>query len=76
VRSYLSRHSSIGQDFFDAVDAESQAMAEHVRSGCRALPDPDPLSVFDHVHVELTAELREQRNDFARYLASVEDSSS
>jgi hypothetical protein len=32
--------------------------------------------VFDNVHVELTEELREQRNDFARYLASVEDSSS
>jgi len=32
--------------------------------------------VFDNVHVELTAELREQRNDFARYLASVEDGSS
>jgi pyruvate dehydrogenase E1 component alpha subunit len=76
VRSYLSRHSSIGQDFFDAVDAESQAMAEHVRAGCRALPDPDPLSAFDNVHVELTEELREQRNDFARYLASIEDGSS
>ena len=37
---------------------------------------PDPLSVFDHVHVELTEELREQRDDFARYLASVEDGSS
>ncbi|HEY6577420.1 MAG TPA: pyruvate dehydrogenase (acetyl-transferring) E1 component subunit alpha, partial [Mycobacterium sp.] len=66
----------IGPDFFAAVAAESEAMAEHVRSGCRALPDPDPLSVFDHVHVELTEELREQRDDFARYLASVEDGSS
>ena len=76
VRAYLNRHSSIGPDFFAAVEAESEAMAEHVRAGCRALPDPDPLSVFDHVHVELTQELREQRDEFARYLASVEDGSS
>jgi len=50
-------------------------MAEHVRAGCRALPDPEPLSVFDHVHVELTDELREQREAFAAYLASFEEAS-
>jgi 2-oxoisovalerate dehydrogenase E1 component alpha subunit len=74
VRAYLTRHTSTGQDFFDAVEAESEAMAEHVRAGCRALPDPDPMSVFDYVHVELTEELREQRTDFARYLASIGES--
>ena len=63
----------IGPDFFDGRRGRVRGMAEHVRSGCRALPDPDPLSVFDHVHVELTQELREQRDEFARYLASVED---
>jgi 2-oxoisovalerate dehydrogenase E1 component alpha subunit len=72
VRAYLTRHTSTGADFFVAVEAESEAMAEHVRSGCRALPDPDPLSAFDYVHVELTDELREQREGFARYLASVD----
>jgi pyruvate dehydrogenase E1 component alpha subunit len=72
VRAYLSRHSSVGPDFFDSVDAESEAMAQHVREGCRALPDPDPMSVFDYVHIEPTAELREQRDVFARYLASIE----
>jgi 2-oxoisovalerate dehydrogenase E1 component alpha subunit len=73
VRAYLTRHAQVQPDFFEAVDRESGAMAEHVRAGCRALPDPGPLSVFDHVHTELTDELREERDAFARYLASFEE---
>ena len=73
VRAYLTRHAHVGQDFFDAIDEESEQLAEHVRAGCRALPDPDPLSVFEHVHVELTDELREQRDAFAAYLDSFEE---
>ena len=73
VRAYLTRHAHVGQDFFDAIDDESERLAEHVRAGCRALPDPDPLSVFEHVHVELTDELREQRDAFAAYLDSFEE---
>jgi len=73
VRAYLTRHAHVGQDFFDAIDDESEQLAEHVRAGCRALPDPDPMSVFDHVHVELTDELREQRAAFAAYLDSFEE---
>jgi 2-oxoisovalerate dehydrogenase E1 component alpha subunit len=73
VRAYLTRHASVASDFFDEVDRESQALAEYVRAGCRALPDPEPLSVFDHVHTELTDELREQRDAYAAYLNSFED---
>jgi 2-oxoisovalerate dehydrogenase E1 component subunit alpha len=73
VRAYLTRQADVGQDFFDAIDRESEQLAEHVRAGCRALPDPDPLSAFDHVHVELTDELREQRDAFAAYLDSFEE---
>jgi pyruvate dehydrogenase E1 component alpha subunit len=73
VRAYLTRHAKVGNDFFDEVDHDSEALAEHLRSGCRALPDPDPLSVFDDVLVETTNELREQRDAFAKYLASFEE---
>lgn len=73
VHAYLIREAGVGQAFFAAVEQESEALAEHVRSGCRALPDPDPLSVFDHVHVEMTDELREERDAFAAYLAGFEE---
>jgi pyruvate dehydrogenase E1 component alpha subunit len=73
VRAYLTRHAGVDAEFFAGIEHESEAMAEHVRSGCRALPDPEPLSAFDHVHTEMTDELREQRDAFAAYLASFEE---
>jgi 2-oxoisovalerate dehydrogenase E1 component alpha subunit len=71
VRAYLTRDAGVGQEFFDDVERESLAMAEYVRAGCRALPDPTPESVFDNVHVELTEELRTQRAEFVAFNASV-----
>jgi pyruvate dehydrogenase E1 component alpha subunit len=73
VRAYLAREAGVQHEFFDALEQESEQLAEHVRAGCRALPDPEPLSVFDHVHVELTDELREQRDAYAAYLDSFEE---
>src|SRR3954454_10498566 len=44
VRAYLVREAGVEQDFFDALDAESEALAERIREGCRNLEDPGPLS--------------------------------
>ena len=74
VRSYLTRAAATPASFFTELDGESEALAEHIRAGCRALPDPDPLSVFDTVYVEMTEELREQRDAHAAYLAEFEPS--
>jgi 2-oxoisovalerate dehydrogenase E1 component alpha subunit len=73
VRAYLTRDAGVGADFFDDIERESLAMAEHVRAGCRALPNPTPQSAFDNVHVELTEELRVQRDEFVEFVASIEE---
>ena len=53
----------------DAVDAalevDATALADRMREGCRALPDPAPESVFDDVLVEPTPDLRAQRAELA-----------
>jgi pyruvate dehydrogenase E1 component alpha subunit len=36
------------------------------------MPDPQPLSIFDHVYSEITDELVVQRDGFAAYLDSFE----
>jgi pyruvate dehydrogenase E1 component alpha subunit len=70
VRAYLRQHQW-SADFFDEVERESQRLAEHIRTGCRALPNPTPESVFDEVYVEMPDELREQREEFAEFVSSV-----
>ncbi len=72
VRAYLARQAGFPHEFFDAIEAESQQLAEHVRSGCRALPDPTPESVFEHVYTDMPAELAEQRDEFVAFVDSIE----
>jgi 2-oxoisovalerate dehydrogenase E1 component alpha subunit len=72
VKVHLTRNGLADQDFFDEVEAEAEQLGAHLREGCRALPDPDPLSIFDQVYVEQTEELAEQRDTFAAYLETFE----
>ena len=47
-------------------------LGARLREGCKAMPDPTPLSMFDHVYAEMTEELAAQRDEFAAYLATFE----
>jgi pyruvate dehydrogenase E1 component alpha subunit len=76
VKAYLSRNGIADDEFFSAIESEADAMAVELRSGCLALPDPSPLSIFDLVYEEKTPELHEQHEQFAAYLASFEEAHS
>ncbi|MFL6157986.1 MAG: thiamine pyrophosphate-dependent enzyme, partial [Marmoricola sp.] len=72
VKVYLTRQGLADTEFFDSVERDADEMGAYLRDGCRALPDPDPLSIFDQVYAEQTDELAEQRDGFAAYLATFE----
>ena len=72
LRAYLEKSGLADAEFFAAVDADADALGERVRTECRALPDPEPLTLFDEVYAEEHAELDRQRAEFADYLASFE----
>jgi pyruvate dehydrogenase E1 component alpha subunit len=72
VRVYLTRNGVVDQEFFDEVDAEAETLGEHLREGCRAMPEPDVLDIFDHVYAEQTEELAAQKAGYAAYLDSFE----
>jgi pyruvate dehydrogenase E1 component alpha subunit len=74
VRAYLTRQAGTPRSFFDDLEGEAEDLARRVRDGCRALPDPTPESVFDHVFCDLPDELREQRAHFSKFVASLETS--
>jgi pyruvate dehydrogenase E1 component alpha subunit len=75
VKAYLARNGIADQSFLDEVDDEAERLGEHLRAGCRALPEPDPLAVFDLVYAEQTPELADQKVGYAAYLESFEDAS-
>ena len=70
MKAYLSRGGMADSEFFDSVDRESDALAAHIREGCLSLPDPQPLSLFDHVYAGGSSLLDEERAQLAAYLDS------
>jgi 2-oxoisovalerate dehydrogenase E1 component alpha subunit len=73
VKVYLSRHGDTDTDFFAAVDEEAEQLGVTLREGCKALPEPNILDVFEHVYAEQTPELAEQQRGYAAYLDSFSD---
>ena len=72
LRSFLYKQQLVDTDFFEAVDAEAEALAVHLRDGCRSLPDPQPLDIFANVYAEPHPLVDEERAAFDTYLQSFE----
>ncbi len=72
VKAYLVAQKAADDDFFAGIEQEADELAEHLRSGCLAMPDPSPLDIFGQVFAEQTAELQLQHDQYADYLASFE----
>ena len=56
----------------DGGQQEADELGHHLREGVKALPDPKPMDMFDHVYAEETEELRRQREGYAAYLETFE----
>jgi pyruvate dehydrogenase E1 component alpha subunit len=76
VRSYLARTGRADSTFFAQIDEEADELGERIREGCRALPDPAPLELFDHVYADANAIVDDERERYAAYLASFADAAS
>jgi len=72
VKAYLVRTGAADAAFFEAIEAEAAEVGRNVRQGCLAMPDPEPLSIFDNIYSEPNALLDSEREQFAAYLDSFE----
>ncbi len=72
MRSFLWKSQLVDQDFFDALEVESEELAVRLRDGCRALPDPSPMEMFEYPYAEPHPLVEEERAAFAAYLESFE----
>ncbi|MCU1691825.1 MAG: pyruvate dehydrogenase (acetyl-transferring) component subunit alpha [Frankiales bacterium] len=68
MKAFLFKQQVVDSSFFADLEEEADALAARIRRECLAMPDPDPLSVFDDVYVETTALLQEQKAAFGSYL--------
>ncbi len=72
VEAYLKRNGLADDEFFSDVAGEADALGERMRAECHELPDPSPLSPFDHTYAETPPELQAEREQFAAYFDSFE----
>jgi 2-oxoisovalerate dehydrogenase E1 component alpha subunit len=74
VRAFLEKQKVADSAFFDEVDEDARRQATHLRERVLDMPDPQPLTMFDHVYAEGSPLLDEQREQLSAYLASFEGS--
>lgn len=71
MEAYLRERGVLTEERAAAVAAKADEVAAEFRAGCLALPNPAPLSVFDHVYAEPHATLERQRAQQEAYLRSI-----
>jgi pyruvate dehydrogenase E1 component alpha subunit len=69
MKAFLHKQQLADADYFAALEAEADALATRIRQETVTLPDPSLGSVFDHVYVERTPLVEEQRAAHAAYEA-------
>ncbi|MFJ2935201.1 pyruvate dehydrogenase (acetyl-transferring) E1 component subunit alpha [Streptomyces sp. NPDC087219] len=73
LKAYLEREGHADEAFFEALEAESEALGKRVREGVRNMPDPDDMAIFENVYADGHSLVDEERAQFAAYQASFAD---
>ncbi len=72
VKSYMFKNELADQAFIDEIEAEAEQLGADLRARCLAMPDPEPLAMFEHVYSEPHALIDEERAQYAAYLEGFE----
>ncbi len=73
MKSFLYKQQLVDSAYFAELEEEADALAARIRKGCLEMPDPEPDSMFEHVYVDQTPLVEQQRREFAEYLAGFSD---
>ncbi|NAZ75051.1 pyruvate dehydrogenase (acetyl-transferring) E1 component subunit alpha [Kineococcus sp. T13] len=63
-RTHLRAEGLLDDEHEAALAAESDAFAERLRAGVREIPDPDPVSMFEHAYAEPHPQVLAERDEF------------
>ncbi|BFU48105.1 pyruvate dehydrogenase (acetyl-transferring) E1 component subunit alpha [Krasilnikovia sp. MM14-A1004] len=74
LRAFLTKQQLADDTFFAEVDDSAGKIALSLRERVLAMPDPQPVSMFDNAYPHGSPEVDVQRQQFAAYQASFEGS--
>ena len=74
LKAFLTKQQLADDAFFGEVDESARKLALDLRERVLAMPDPQPISMFDNVYPTGSPEVDAQRAQFAAYQASFEGS--
>jgi pyruvate dehydrogenase E1 component alpha subunit len=74
VRAFLANQQIADEDFFTEIDEQAKRESLDLRERVLAMPDPQPVTLFDHVYPNGSPDLDAERERMARYLDSFEGS--
>jgi len=69
---YLTQLGLLTDEARASVKAAADDAAKRFRAACIALPDPEPMSLFDNVYAEPHSGLDRQKREYAAYLSYIE----
>lgn len=69
LKIYLRSKNVLTAAVESELDKEAASLTDRMREGVRELPDPKPLSMFDHVYAGPDARIEEQRRELEGILA-------
>ena len=69
LRIYLRAKGVLNGDIASELARNAVSLAERMRESCRELPDPHPLSMFDHVYAGSDGRIDEQRREVETILS-------
>lgn len=68
LKIFLRAKGVLDKELESEISDEAATLSERMRDECRKLPDPDPLSMFDHVYSESDLNIDEQRREVENIL--------
>jgi pyruvate dehydrogenase E1 component alpha subunit len=66
VKAFLEKQQIADAAFFAEVDEQARRESVHLRERVLNMPNPEPVTMFDHVYPHGSAELDEQRAQFTK----------
>jgi pyruvate dehydrogenase E1 component alpha subunit len=74
MKTFLVKQQLADDAFFGEVDESAKELALHLRERVLAMPDPEPVTMFDNVFPTGSPEVDAERAWFEQYQASFEGS--